>query len=305
MCNWESIGSVEQLERQFPTESACASFLTQLKWPQGFVCPRCGHGHAYLIKTRRLPLHQCRACGYQASITTGTIMEGSRTSLRKWLTALWLVSRSDAGINAVQLRSIIQVTYKTAWLILHKIRAAISHSDANHPLPGVVQGIVAFYGRSIPSPIQLHPKECPLIIAESVTGSSSHTGRLKMKKVDPKHCSKKLLLPIGCDHFAAWHAENPDETYINRFHIQVRRNSRLYQTFRQAWRWMNDTFHGIGSKYLQAYLDEFSFRYNALAEHACTMQRLLHLCMSIAIRPLLPGASIHSLRGRSNNRKAA
>ncbi|WII39768.1 IS1595 family transposase [Paenibacillus thiaminolyticus] len=305
MCNWESIESVEQLERQFPTESACAAFLTKLKWPQGFVCPRCSHHRAYLIQTRRLPLHQCSACGYQASITTGTIMEGSRTSLRKWLIALWLVSRSDAGINAVQLRSIIQVTYKTAWLILHKIRAIISHNDANSPLPGIVQGIVAFYGRSMLSPIQLHPKECPLIIAESVTGFSTHTGKLKMKKVDPKHCSKKLLLPIGCDHFATWFAENADETYINRFHIQVRRNSRLYQTFRQAWRWMNDTFHGIGSKYLQAYLDKYCFRYNASVEQACTMQRLLHLCMSIAIRPLLPDHSIDSLRSQPYNRKAA
>ncbi|WP_213429100.1 transposase [Paenibacillus dendritiformis] len=305
MVNWEDIDSVEQLEHQFPTESDCAAFLTQLKWPQGFVCPRCSHSHAYLIKSRRLPLHQCSACGYQASITAGTVMEGSRTSLRKWLIALWLVSRSDKGINAVQLQSIIQVTYKTAWLILHKIRAAISHRDANHPLPGIIQGIVAFYGRSIRSPIELHPKECPLIIAESVTGTSAHTGLLKMKKVDPKHCSKKLLLPSGCDHFAAWHTENPDETYINRFHIQVRRNSRLYQTFRKAWRWMNNTFHGIGSKYLQAYLDEFSFRYNALVEHECTMQRLLQLCMSIAIRPLLLGASIRSPRSRSYNRKAA
>lgn len=305
MLNWEDIDSVEQLEHQFPTESPCAAFFTHLKWPQGFVCPRCNHSRASLINTRRLPLHQCSACGYQASLTAGTVMEGSRTSLRKWLTALWLVSRTDRGINAVQLQSIIQVTYKTAWLILHKIRAAISHSDATRPLPGIVQGFVAFYGRSVLSPIQLHPKECPLIIAESVTGASTHRGILKMKKVDPQHCSKKLLLPSGCDEFAARHTENPDETCINRFHIQVRRNGRLYQTFRQAWRWMNNTFHGIGSKYLQAYLDEFCFRYNAQVEHACSMQRLLQLCTSISIQPLLPGGFNRSLRSRSYNRFAA
>ncbi|WP_019418966.1 transposase [Paenibacillus sp. OSY-SE] len=275
----QSIATLEELRRQFHTESSCFHFLYKLKWPHGFVCPRCQHAHTYVIRTRRLPLYECRACRHQTSLIAGTVMEGSRTSLQKWLTAFWLVSRSDTGINAVRLSSIIEVTYKTAWLMLHKIRAAISRTDTERPLQGVVHGFVAFYGRH-PSR-QLNPRECPLIVAESVT-PDGQTGEIKMKLVEPTgHCNK-LLLRSDCEHFAALHvAKTAAETSIIRHNYRVRRNRPLFQSFRRAWRWMNDTFHGIGAKYLQTYLDEFCFRFNASLHHTSAWEQLLYICMAV------------------------
>ncbi|WP_019422346.1 transposase [Paenibacillus sp. OSY-SE] len=275
----QSVDTLEELQRQFHNESSCVSFLYNLKWPHGFVCPRCQHAHAYVIRTRRLPLYECRACRHQTSLIAGTVMEGSRTSLQKWLTAFWLVSRSDIGINAVRLSSIIEVTYKTAWLMLHKIRAAISRGDTVRPLAGMVHGFVAFYGHH-PSR-QLNPRECPLIVAESVM-PDGQTGELKMKLVEPTHHSNKLLLRSDCEHFADLHvAKTATETSIIRHNFQVRRNSPLYQSFKRAWRWMNDTFHGIGAKYLQAYLDEFCFRFNTSLQHTSAWEQLLCLCVAV------------------------
>ncbi|MBN3525303.1 transposase [Paenibacillus apiarius] len=275
----QSIVTLEELQRHFHTESACVPFLYKLKWPEGFVCPRCQHTHTYVIRTRRLPLYECRVCRHQTSLIAGTVMEGSRTSLQKWLTAFWLVSRSDIGINAVRLSSIIEVTYKTAWLMLHKIRTAISRADIERPLAGLVHGFVAFYGRH--SSRQFNPRECPLIVAESVT-SDGQTGELKMKLVDPTHLSDNLLFRSDCEHFAELHlAKTATETSIIRHNCRIRRNSPLYQSFKRAWQWMNDTFHGIGAKYLQTYLDEFCFRFNTSRHHTSAWEQLVCLCMAV------------------------
>lgn len=298
MSAWESISSVEGLLQLLHNEAECNSFLFRMKWPSGFVCPRCHHGEAYVIKTRRLPLYDCRACRHQTSLTAGTIMEGSRTALWKWLTAIWLISRTDITINAVQLRSLIQVTYKTAWSMLHKIRTAINHADAARPLKGEVHGIVAFYGRPFYSPILLHERECPIIVAESSSAESGNSvygnsdsdsemdeqgaraQNIKMKIVDRVHCSGKSLLRTGCDEFAKLHAHGDSTVSIIRYNFHVRRNSYLYQTFKRAWQWMNNTFHGIGSTYLQLYLDEFCFRHNAAAHGTSSWSNLLRACLS-------------------------
>ncbi|MCY9515676.1 transposase [Paenibacillus apiarius] len=280
MKRWQLIDTFENLQRYFCTESSCVPFLFQLKWPQGFVCPRCHHPHAYAIRTRRLPLYECRSCRHQTSLTAGTVMEGSRTSLRKWITAFWLVSRSDTGINAVKLSSIVKVTYKTAWSMLHKIRAAISQTDASQPLEGEIRGIVAFHGHLDPSTADLHPRETPLIIAESVT-PDGQLFNVKMKLVKREYVSHKLLLRSACDCFNAQHVSpNASEMSIVRQRFRVDRHGRLYSAFNQARSWMSTTFHGIGAKYLQRYLDEFCFRYNSDTALASTWDKLISLCMS-------------------------
>ncbi|BFH17306.1 transposase [Paenibacillus melissococcoides] len=237
MSAWESIDRVEELLQLLHNEAECHSFLFRMKWPDGFTCPRCHHGEAYVIKTRRLPLYDCRACRHQTSLIAGTIMEGSRTALWKWITAIWLVSRTDISLNAVELRALIQVTYKTAWSMLHKIRKAINRADSAQPLEGEVHGIVAFYGRPYYSPILLHERECPIIVAESNSAESAgsdavnpasdiemeeqtaHTRRIKMKIVDRSHCSGKSLLRTGSDEFAKLHAHSDSTVSIIRYYF--------------------------------------------------------------------------------------
>ena len=277
----ENIAALEELYRQFPAESACVDYLVQWKWPHGFSCPRCSHHSAYITKTRRLPIYECRACRHQTTPTVGTVMEGSRTSLRKWFAAFWLFSRAQEGINAVRLRSLIQVTYKTAWSMLHKIRAAISQAHAEKRLSGEVQGIVVFYGRAYRPSVELHPGECALIVAESIV-PEGELPQLKMTLVDKKHVIEKRLHRSGTEQFIADHVEPSTAARVSIVdqYFRVRRNSPLYQTFRQACRWLNDTFHGIGPKYLQRYIDEFIFHKN-LDTSVSLWARLLSLCTSV------------------------
>ena len=78
--------TLPQFMRRFRTEPACREYLFKLKWPHGFICPFCGHGHYYELPKRRL--YQCKACGHQSSVTADTVMHKTRTPLRKWFCAL-------------------------------------------------------------------------------------------------------------------------------------------------------------------------------------------------------------------------
>lgn len=274
------MNSLEQFERHFDTEKACVEYLFHAKWPQGFYCHRCGHCHAYMTGTRRLPLYECSLCHHQSSLTAGTIMEGSRTDLRKWLLAIFLISRTERGTNAVELAKTIHVTYKTAWLILRKIRYAISSADANMLLTGFVRVNSAVYGQPYNSSIHLHPQEHPLLVGASQDDQGEPTF-LKMKLVSKLNMRERRVCPSGTLDFAQKHVAteaNPIEFVTKRF--SPNRFRRLLDSAAQMNKWINTTFHGLGRKHLQAYLDEFCCRLNLSIHHIPIFRHLTDLCVT-------------------------
>jgi len=106
-----------EFQQRFATEDACREYLFASRWPEGFVCPGCGAGRAG-GETRR-HLWVCAACGHQTSVTAGTVMHGTRTPLRAWFWAAYLVATHHPGISAKQLQRQLGLSrYETAWLIL-------------------------------------------------------------------------------------------------------------------------------------------------------------------------------------------
>ncbi|WP_325175903.1 IS1595 family transposase [Paenibacillus profundus] len=277
-----SFESLEELFAYFHSEDRCVEEIFRRKWPHGFVCPRCNHGEAYTIRSRRLPLYECRSCRHQCSLIAGTVMEGSRTDLRKWLAAIWLISRTDEGINAVKLSVIIQVTYKTAWAMLHKLRAVMGAADAECPLEHDVRAALTYYGSEHTPLFELHPKEHPYLIAASVNPDNSPT-YVKMKQVLRNHLlSDKSLLTAGRTAFVSQHvSSNTSKINIMKHHFRFRRPDVLRHIADQARSWINKTFHGLGGKYLQAYLDEYCYRYNLESQHVSIWERLAAQCLSV------------------------
>ena len=86
-----------QFQKKFGTEKACQKHLFRLRWPEGFRCPRCQHGEAYFYRSRHLS--HCKACGYQASLTAGTVFHKTRPPLHKWFWMIWLMRRQKSGIS--------------------------------------------------------------------------------------------------------------------------------------------------------------------------------------------------------------
>ncbi len=87
--------SLLDFQSRFFSEEACEEHLFKLRWPDGFRCPRCGHGRYSLVATRQL--YQCSACHYHASLTAGTVFHKTRTPLRKWFWMIFLMARQRVG----------------------------------------------------------------------------------------------------------------------------------------------------------------------------------------------------------------
>ena len=118
-----------ELEARFSTEEACREYLLTLRWPEGFVCPRCGTQSAWASK-RNLLL--CADCGYQASVTAGTIFQDSRKPLTWWFRAAWWVTTQKGGASALELQRVLGLgSYVTAWTWLHKFRRAMVRPGRN------------------------------------------------------------------------------------------------------------------------------------------------------------------------------
>lgn len=112
----------------FPDEQACRDALARARWPDGFVCPACGHDDATTLARRGL--RQCRACRRQTSITAGTALQSSKAPLRAWLYTVWRLDDRRARLSARALMRELGVgSYETAWVLLHKVRAAIASSS--------------------------------------------------------------------------------------------------------------------------------------------------------------------------------
>jgi len=110
--------SSPEFEAQFPDEAACARWLLERRWPDGFRCPACGHAEAWELARERLTL-QCAACERQVSVTAGTVLHGSHLGLRTWFLAAWLMATHANGISARQLwRQLGLGSYKSAWLLV-------------------------------------------------------------------------------------------------------------------------------------------------------------------------------------------
>ncbi len=131
MANRTAPESLIEAVRYFADEDVATDFVANIRWPDGQqVCPRCGSiDDHYYLKTRRL--WKCRDCKKQFSIKVGTIFEDSPIKLSKWLPAMWMLANCKNGISSYELARALDVTQKTAWFMLHRIREAMRDGDGN------------------------------------------------------------------------------------------------------------------------------------------------------------------------------
>src|ERR1017187_10488168 len=132
-----------ELERSFCTEEACVEYLAALRWPGGWVCPRCAGVDAWSIRRARW---LCDHCRYEMSVTAGTIFQDSHVPLTIWFRAMCQVTSQKNGISALGLQRVLGLgSYKTAWAMLHKLRRAMVRPGRDR-LHGVVEVDEAFWG---------------------------------------------------------------------------------------------------------------------------------------------------------------
>src|SRR5262249_51901268 len=114
-----------RLMERFGSDDACRECLEALRWPTGVACPRCARQTGISRLSTRNQF-ECEGCGYHFSVTSGTIFHDSHLPLSKWLAAVYLIVESKKGISANQIKRTLDVSYKTAWYLCHRIRAALT-----------------------------------------------------------------------------------------------------------------------------------------------------------------------------------
>jgi transposase-like protein len=123
--------TLPELNQKFSTDEDCREILTRLRWPEGVECPRCKNRNVWWVDSRKQ--FTCSECSYQFSVTTGTIFNDSHLALPLWFMAVLLLCEAKKGMSALQLKRTIwgehKGSYKTAWYLCHRIRAAMKEAD--------------------------------------------------------------------------------------------------------------------------------------------------------------------------------
>ncbi|MGH2797933.1 MAG: IS1595 family transposase, partial [Thermoleophilaceae bacterium] len=139
--------SLGEFQAWFRTDADCLDYLEWLRWPDGFVCPDCGHAGGWRLGDGRV---ECPACGERTSPTAGTIFDRTRTPLTVWFTACWLFASQKDGISALSLKRQLEIgSYQTAWAILHRLRSVLVRPGRER-LAGEVEVDESYFGGEEP-----------------------------------------------------------------------------------------------------------------------------------------------------------
>jgi transposase-like protein len=135
--------SVGEFQSWFATDADCLDYLDWLQWPEGFICPRCGHAGGWVVADGR---YKCSSCGGRTSVTAGTVFDRRRTPLAVWFTACWMFATGKDGVSALSLQRALEIgSYPTAWAMLHRLRSALVRPGRER-LTGMVEVDDTFIG---------------------------------------------------------------------------------------------------------------------------------------------------------------
>jgi transposase-like protein len=273
--NWN-----EFLDR-FACEEACLTYLEGLRWPQGFVCPCCGVAEQpYRSSRARL---MCRSCARQSTVTAGTIFDKTRTPLRVWLAAAWYLTNQKQGVSALGLQRVLGLgSYETAWTMLHRFRRAMVRPDRER-LKGQVEvdeTYLAITDREEPiSPAgrKSNTSKVLVVIAVELLQPKGF-GRIRLRRVH--NDSDEYVVPfvqasvepgaqVRTDGSAAYRSLSK-LGYDHQRHVMLGSEvpahvsmAGVHRVASLVKRWILGTHHGsVQPEHLDAYLDEFVFRFN-------------------------------------------
>lgn len=263
--------NVIDMEKQFSTEEACSDYLFRLRWPNGFVCPRCQATGCWSASRGRLV---CSQCQHQTTVTAGTIFQDTHKPLTMWFRAVWHVVSQKNGTSAMSLQRELGLgSYSTAWTWLHKLRRAMVRPGRDR-LSGTIEVDETYWGSEEEGKIGRQTENKALVaIAVEITGRK--IGRIRMKRIpdasrESLHGFIAEMIESGSTICTdGWQAYCDLTGYTHDRQVQRRQEPgehllpHVHQVVSLLKRWLLGTHQGaIGHAHLDYYLDEFTFRFN-------------------------------------------
>jgi transposase-like protein len=298
-------GNLREFSRRFATQADCEEFLFAVRYPDGFVCRRCGSRRGWSLTGRRLI--ECVE-GHKTSLTAGTVLHASRQDLVTWFHAAYLVSTLTPGISALQFqRQLGLCRYETAFQMLHKLRSALVAPD-REPLHGEVEVDESFVGGRDPDQdgrggdkaIVCGAVEVVRWVDASTGRPRLRSGRVRLGLV--RDSSAASLVPFvtaavesrATIHTDMWSGYRPLAAlgYVHRPVSQGKGRTARYtlrhidRVFSNLKSWLGSAHRGrVSAKHLQAYLNEYTFRFNRRFWRGPAFIRVLRLLVQSAERP--------------------
>ena len=265
----------------FSSEEACLAYLERLRWPLGFVCPSCASMSTPARASRARLL--CKECAHQSTVTAGTIFDKTRTPLKVWLAAAWYLTNQKQGVSALGLQRVLGLgSYQTAWTMLHRFRRAMVRPDRER-LKGVVEVdetclAIADRKRTEP-PARGKGKTDKISVVVAVEMlEPKGFGRIRLRRIAKE--STEFVLPFvqasvepgakvrtdGSGIYRSLHSLG----YVHERAVQLGSvvaphvsMAGVHRVASLIKRWILGTHHGsVQPEHLDAYLDEFVFRFN-------------------------------------------
>lgn len=268
--------TVVEFEKRFSSEEACREYLVGLRWPEGFCCPRCQGRKAW--STHR-DLYHCTGCGFQTSITAGTIFHRSRKPLILWFRAMWYITSQKYGANALGLQRVLGLgSYHTAWEWLHRIRRAMVRPGRDRLL-GVVDVDETYLGGGRHGKRGRGAENKALVVVaveDKSTPKKKEMGRIRLQRVqDASATSLQAFIQASIEPGSAIRTDGWEGysqlTAIGYQHLLARKEAAVgesclptcHRVIALFKRWLLGTYQGaVQSQHLDYYLDEFTFRFN-------------------------------------------
>lgn len=262
-----------EFERRFPDDASCRAYLTSIRWPNGIECPRCGAGKGNGIRRN---LWRCSACSYETSVTAGTIFQDSKLPLTLWFRAMWQVVSQKNGLSAMSLQSVLGLgSYRTAWLMLHKLRAAMVRPERER-LRDIVEVDETYYGAPEDGVSGRETEKKALIAIAAEVRPGNAIGRIRLCHIpDVKRETLhgfigRAIEPGSTVITDGLQAYRDLSGYTHQRHIRKHLPEdpdallpRVHRVASLLKRWLLGTHQGaVYHEYLDAYLNEFTFRFN-------------------------------------------
>ncbi len=272
----ESRTSLMEFERQFPDDGACLDYLVKTLYPKGIYCPTCRATTKH-HRDKSRPSYACQYCGHHEHPMVGTIFQDSATSLKLWFYAMYLMASTRCGISAKQLERELGVTYKTAWRMFNKIRSLASTAETGAPFLGgrgeSVEMDETYIGRD-------REHNVP-VFGMTQRKRAGKPGRVRVVAI-PDGAKTTSVMPHIRERVLPQTMIYTDESPLYRAverigaghtHRRIYHSLKVYvqgnihtSTVDGFWALVKNgiggVYHGVSTKHLQAYLDEYAFRYN-------------------------------------------
>lgn len=279
-----------EMLHKYGTDEKCREILTKMRWPEGVTCPRCKERQVCYLESRKQ--FECASCGYQFSVTTGTIFNDTHLPLEKWFAATYLLCEAKKGMSACQIQRTLGISYKTAWYLCHRIRAAMV--EASRPmLDGKVEVDETYVGgRGHGAGIRGRgTKKEPVIgirqrggdlrffHAKDITGGT-------LEQFIRENVSEDLDV-LFTDDYNLYRGVTK-RMGIKAKHKTIRHSFKIYvngdthtntveSAFSLLKRGIVGTWHKVSAKHLQAYCEEMAFRFNRRKRPDLFVDTLRHM----------------------------